>query len=262
MAQIAQDVIQGSLLLKKGVRLDERKLALLMSAGITCVEVYDAMRCVIVSSGNELIDYKATIQCGQVRDVNTILIREALEKLGIDVVASYLINDNIDVYEECLLSHEADIYITSGGSSKGSEDYTYDVFEKICGSVVCHGLAIKPGKPTLFACSEKALYLGLPGNPVSAYMVLLLTLVSLIQDSKNIKRDVVDARVCHNINASAGKATVILVSLDTKDDTVIAKPIYYQSSHLKSLADAEGYFVIDGSCEGVNEMDWVKVIRL
>lgn len=262
VTQIGQDVMKGTLLLKQGVRLDERKIALLMSCGISQVEVYDNLRCVIVSSGNELIEYQDTIRSGQVRDVNTILIETTLKRLGVAVVATHLIKDDMDLYEACLRSHDADIYIVSGGSSKGSEDYTYDVFEKICGSVVCHGLAIKPGKPTLFAYSDKALYLGLPGNPVSAYIVLLQTMACVIQDIKHIRQDVVDARVAHNINASAGKATVVLVSLEYQEDVLIASPIYYQSSQLQSLADADGYFVIDKRCEGVNKMDWVKVIRL
>lgn len=260
--KIGEDIQAQQCLLKKNTLLDERGMALLISSGVMQVEVYQKLKCVIISSGNELVDTNDALKMGQVRDVNTILIKQALLNKGFDVIMTQLIKDDLNLYEQALSLCDADIYITSGGSSQGNEDYTYDVFNKLTNNIICHGLAIKPGKPTIVAHSEQKLYIGLPGNPVSAYIVLLQTLIASYQQLHQQENEVVYATLQHNISSSAGKETVILVELNKDEQIYIAKPIYYQSSHLKALADADGYFIIDANTEGVFKDERIEVILL
>ncbi|MDL2211929.1 molybdopterin molybdotransferase MoeA [Erysipelotrichaceae bacterium OttesenSCG-928-M19] len=254
------DITQDMLLFKQYQLIDSRVLATLASQGIKKVKVFKKMSCAIISSGNELVPYQSEIMQAQVRDINTILLDKTLIKYGFEIKQTKLIKDDFDLYYQSLKEIDVDIYLTSGGSSQGNEDYTYDVFDKLTSNVFCHGLAIKPGKPTVVARNDNKLYLGLPGNPVSAYLVLRQTLIEAYLELYHIKKTIILAHLAHNTNSSPGKDSLILVKFVFEDNKVIAKPLYYRSSNVYVLAQADGYFVITSNSEGKNKDDIVEVI--
>jgi len=256
------DVAKGQPLFKKGQLIDERVQATLASQGITELKVFKKLEAVIISSGNELVDHQSPTELGQVRDVNVFLIRGLLEKYGIHVKETFLIKDDVNTYREQLEKSKADLYITSGGSSQGSEDYTYDVFHELTGNVFCHGLAVSPGKPTIVAKKDQRLYLGLPGNPVSAYLVLRKTLIASYLNLINQEGSAVKARLSHNITGSPGKDRVVLVNLEKRSVGWSAQPIFYRSSSILALSKADGYFVIKEGLEGMDEDVEVEVTLL
>lgn len=258
---IGHDIKQKTLLFNKGKRVSERMIATLISQGITKIEVFKPLKCLVISSGNELVDYQVEkLPLARVRDVNSVLIKNLLEKNGLVVVDNVLIKDDYTTYLKTLQRQDIDLFITSGGSSKGKEDYTYDVFKELTNNVFCHGLGIKPGKPTVVASNDQALYLGLPGNPVSAYLVLTLTLINALNEINNKTLPKIEALVEFNMPSSAGLDSVILVNVEKRDNEYYAKPLFYRSSNLWTLALADGYFIIDKNLEGVNENERVEVV--
>jgi len=254
------DMAKGQPLFGKGRHIDERVQSVLASQGITEIKVFKKLEAVIVSSGNELIDYQSPARLGQIRDINVFLIRGLLEKHGIVVKETFLIKDDLHTYRDLLKHNAADLYITSGGSSQGSEDYTYDVFHELTNDVFCHGLAISPGKPTIVARKDQRLYLGLPGNPVSAYLVLKETFIASYLTLINQEQASVSAQLEHNLAGSPGKDRIVLVKLEKQTDGWSAHPIFYRSSNVLALSEADGYFVIKAGLEGVNACDEVKVV--
>lgn len=234
------------LVFEKGHQLSNRDIALLLSLGISTVNVYKNLTCVVISSGNELVNYKNDLHIGQTYDVNTFLLSSELKSLGINVIDTVVLKDDYELYKNTLNAYDVDIYITSGGSSKGNEDYTLKVFDELTQNVICHGISTKPGKPTILAKTREKLYLGLPGNPVSAYLVMY----QLLHNCKTITM-----KVSENVNSDPGKTSAILVQIENG----IATPIYYRSSYLKSLAIADGFFVISENLEGVNALEEVEV---
>jgi len=254
------DIEKNKLLFNEGQCIDERVQAVLVAQGIVKVKVYKKLEVIVISSGNELVDYQVELEMGQVRDINIFLISGLLKKAGFKVKQTFLIKDDYNTYLNVLKDNEADIYLSSGGSSQGDEDFTYEVFDEITNNVLCHGLAIKPGKPTILAQKDNKLYLGLPGNPVSAYLVLAQTLIVATKKINNLETTIVSAKLEHNVAGSPGKESVILVNLERIGNEYLAKPLYYRSSNVLTLSKAEGYFVLKNGLEGINEGEEVEVI--
>ena len=252
------DIKKETLLFEKLQVVDERVMAVLAAQGINRVKVLKPLEAIIISSGNELVKYDEQISRGEIRDINSFLIRGLLEKFNIKVKASYLLSDNRSTYVETLRKHRADLYITSGGSSQGNEDYTFDVFNDLTDNIICHGLAIKPGKPTIVAASENSIYLGLPGNPVSAYLVLQRTLISILRQNYKKSSTKIYCNISQNIKSAPGKESIILVKLS--DNYKLAHPIFYRSSNVLALSQADGYVIIKSGLEGLNENDKVEVL--
>jgi len=254
------DIAKDQLLFEKGQLIDERMQAVLASQGINKISVYQKLDAIIISSGNELVSYDSQIAMGQIRDINVFLIKGLLEKYGITIKDTFLIKDDFETYSDILKNNEANLYITSGGSSQGSEDYTYDVFHQLTNNVLCHGLAIKPGKPTIVAARDNRLYLGLPGNPVSAYLVLKKTLIASYLTTTKQNQSTIKAQLAHNMAGAPGKDSIILVKIEEIPNILIAKPIFYRSSNVLALSEADGYFVIREGLEGVDEGEEVEVV--
>ena len=254
------DVAKEQVLFERNQRIDARVQAVLATQGIHKVKVFKQLEAIIISSGNELVRYDSDIKMGQIRDVNVFLIKGLLEKHGISVKETFLIKDDFKTYSDVLKNNEADLYIASGGSSQGKEDFTYDVFDELTGNVFCHGLAIKPGKPTIVAMKDNRLYLGLPGNPVSAYLVLMKTLIASYLNIINQAPNMIQARLVHNMAGAPGKDSIILVKIEDQGDRVLARPVFYRSSNVLALSEADGYFVIRAGLEGIDENEEVEVV--
>jgi len=254
------DIAKQQLLFAKDQLIDERVQAVLASQGINKVKGYQRLEAIVVSSGNELVNYDSQIAMGQIRDINVFLIKGLLEKHGIVVKETFLIKDDVATYTDLLKNYKANLYITSGGSSQGKEDYTYDVFHELTNNVICHGLAVKPGKPTIVATSDNRLFLGLPGNPVSAYLVLKKTLIASYLATTKQKHNTIKAQLEHNMAGAPGKDNIILVKVEELDNINIAKPVFYRSSSVLALSDADGYFVIKAGLDGVDEGGEVEVV--
>ena len=254
------DIAKDQLLFEKGQLIDERVQAVLASQGVNKINVYQKLEAIIISSGNELVSYDSQIAMGQIRDTNVFLIKGLLQKHGIFVKETFLIKDDIETYSAVLKNNKANLYLTSGGSSQGKEDYTYDVFHALTNNVFCHGLAIKPGKPTIVAAQGNRLYLGLPGNPVSAYLVLKKTLIASYLAITKQKLNTTKALLAHNMAGAPGKDSIILVKIEELPNTMLAKPVFYRSSNIIALSDADGYFVIREGLEGIDEGEEVEVI--
>ncbi len=260
--EVGEDLKKGTCVLKKGTKLDERSIGVLASLGIYEVPVYDRLRVMIISSGDELIDVRDKVSIAKNRDVNTYYIKNLLMKNNFEIVGSKLIRDNADLYYNTLTETEADIYVTSGGSSKGKYDFTYDVFEKITnGGVFCHGISIKPGKPTILASNNNKLYIGLPGHPLSAYFVLQELFIgsfnSVIGYNYN---NTIKGKLKSNIAGIDGKRTIMLAKIEYSDGYYVV-PIPFKSSSIVTLPDVDGYFIIREGLEGFNKNTEVEVIK-
>ena len=254
VVQIGEDMVKGELLLKKGQKLSAPEIGALAAAGITTVEVYDKITISIISTGDELIDPKQKGALGKIRDVNTYLIAGLAEKNDYAVVQKNVINDD-EIQLGTVISQAmktSDIVAISGGSSKGKKDITAKMIDQFATpGVFLHGLAIKPGKPTILGHDEKSktLLVGLPGHPVSAMVVFELLFGK--KDKKPIP-----ATLSVNVPSAEGKLTFYPCIL-TDDYEVM--PIFSKSGLITALTKADGYFLIERDKEGLQKGERVMV---
>lgn len=254
---IGEDAKSGALLLQRGRKILPQDVGALAAFGITNVQVYAPIKITILSTGDELISPSKTPEIGQVRDINTYALKALAEKCGFEVVGVSVLPDNENAIEQAVRMgmDGSDIVAVSGGSSQGKKDATSRIFDKVSDSgVFTHGLALKPGKPTILAYDKtsRTLLAGLPGHPVSAIIVFELLLGWLYRElSHSVKPPAIPARIASNVAASPGKLTCLPVKLEWNGDYYTASPLFGKSGLITTLTTADGYCTIERDKEGL-----------
>jgi molybdopterin molybdotransferase len=257
VVQIGEDAKAGGLLLRRGRRLLPQDIGALAAAGITTVHVYIPPSMTVLSTGDELTPPEKAPSPGQVRDVNTYALTALAERNGFHVVGASVLRDDESVLEQALREamKASDIVIVSGGSSQGQKDITKKVIDRVSApGVYTHGMAIKPGKPTILGCDDasQTLLVGLPGHPVSAMMVFELLLSRLLREiTGRSQAPAIPAQLADNAASSPGRLTCWPVKLEWAETGYMAYPVYGKSGLITTLTKADGYFLIERDTEGL-----------
>ncbi len=160
----------GDLLLPAGIVVDAAAAAVAAGAGCTGLPVKRRLRAAVISTGDEVQQPGCPLRPGKIYDSNTTYLTARLRQLNIDVLSCRSTTDDVDeiaaALEEC--AERADLILTTGGVSVGQKDLVEPAARKFGAEIIFHGIAIKPGMPTLFAARGRTLLLGLSGNPFSA----------------------------------------------------------------------------------------------
>jgi molybdopterin molybdotransferase len=257
----------GEVLLKAGTRLGFAQMGILSAAGISEVEVKRPLQVSIFSTGNELVSSGEALHMGQIYESNSYAIRCQAESVGMNVREVDLLPDDREILYERLRDSARmnDLVITSGGSSKGEHDFTEHIFSKLSGdNVLIHGLALKPGKPTLIAFDENTdtVYIGLPGHPAAAATVFELLVKWVVLNKKIEFEPYVEAILSENLAAAPGRATCQMVRLEKRDHEMIACPKLGRSGVWNTLTESDGYILLEKNSEGVKAGEKVRVYKL
>ena len=256
----------NDVILKKGKLINSQDIGYILSIGIKKIKVYKKWNVSIISTGDELISIDDEYKIGKIRDINTNMLYSLSIECGFNVLDRCLVKDNEDELKNKVLScmNNSDIVIISGGSSQGKKDASSNVINSLASSgVLTHGIAIKPGKPTITGYDKvsKTILIGLPGHPVASHFLFKFLIYGLYKKLLNI--DYVDkivyGKITENLPASPGRMTIQLVNID-KDLNV--KPIFARSGIIHSLSNADGYLIVDKDSEGINIGEIVKVYYL
>ena len=170
-----QDLSTGQKVLAAGQRLRPQDLGLAASLGFAAVPVYRRLRVAVMSTGDELREPGENIQPGQIYNSNRYTMKAQLAAWGFEVLDMGVARDDPAIVREMMsrAAEQADVIITSGGVSVGEEDHVKAVVDSL-GSIDLWRIAIKPGKPFAFGQVGGTPFLGLPGNPVSVFVTLLV----------------------------------------------------------------------------------------
>jgi molybdopterin molybdotransferase len=170
--RVGEDLKAGAPILRRGREITAREAAALASSGYGEVTVYRKLKVTIFSTGSELQQPGEALGPGQIYNSNRYMLRALLDKPWIALTDKGPVEDNPAKLEQVLREacDSSDLIITTGGVSVGDEDHMPRLFEAIGGKPDVMKVAMKPGKPIMFGRRGDALYVGLPGNPVSAYV--------------------------------------------------------------------------------------------
>ncbi len=170
-----QDITTGQKILSAGHRMRGQDMGLLASQGIDRIPVYRRLKVAILSTGDELIEPGRVLQGGQIYNSNRFTMHGQLAAWGFEVVDLGIARDDPEAIRELFetAAATADVILSSGGVSVGEEDHVKDVVESL-GSIDLWKIAIKPGKPFAFGHVKGTPFLGLPGNPVSVFVTMLI----------------------------------------------------------------------------------------
>ena len=248
------DVYPGKLILPAGRVLSPQDIGALAAVGETSVPVVRRIKVGVISTGDELVPPGERPGPGQVRDVNSPLLTAMLTGCGAQPVNYGIVVDNEELLRQKVqaAAAECDAVILSGGSSVGVKDAACRIIEGM-GELLLHGIAIKPGKPTILGKAGNKPLIGLPGHPVAADTVAQLFVLPLLDIlmGKNQESHPVTAELTESVSANHGREQVNACRLYRRDGKLLAEPIRSKSGLITQLAGADGYFIITRDCEGL-----------
>ena len=259
------DICPGKEVLAAGCTLGAKEIGALAAMGILQVPVRQRPRVAILSTGDELVPVEQLPGDGQVRDVNGAMLAALCQSLGAEPLTCGIVADEAGCLETALEQAlvQGDMVLISGGSSVGSRDATFRAMEAQ-GPLLCHGIAMKPGKPTIMGSGGGKPILGLPGHPAAAFFVAELFLPSLLArlTGQHLRRYMFPAKLAEMVSANHGRAQYMGVRITgTQEEGFMAHPIHGKSGLISLLADSEGYFCIPRDCEGMAAGETVYVIQ-
>lgn len=255
------DVARGVLLLPRGQRLRSQDVGLLAAAGVGSVQVRRPIRVGIVITGDEVVPVEETPGPGQVRDINSYTLSGQVRECGAEPVVYGIIRDDFEtlvaVVQRAL--DETEAVLISGGSSVGRRDFTAKVIAGL-GSpgLLFHGLAVRPGKPTVGAVIGQKPVLGLPGHPVSAMVVFKLLIQPLLDPG--LRCFPLRARITRSLSSQVGTEDYVRVRLSRDGERLVAEPIPGKSGLIMTMVRADGLARIPLESQGVSAGDEVEVI--
>lgn len=252
------DTAPGRELLPAGKKLGAKEIGALAAAGVGSVSVLALPRASVFSTGDELIPVEQAPAPGQVRDVNGPMLAAALEELGCRVCRRELLRDDQSLLRRAISQAcgDSDMVFLSGGSSVGIQDAAYRVLSEL-GTVLFHGLAVKPGKPTLLADVGGVPVFGLPGHPAAAWFLFRLLAAPWICEctGRELPGRETAAVLDASLPSNHGREEYVLVRLE--GDRAI--PLWNKSGLITALSQADGYLRIPRDAEGISAGSRVTV---
>lgn len=263
---VGEDVKEGDPLFEAGHLLRPQDLGGLMALGITRVSVAARPRVAILSTGDEVISPELTPGPGQIRDVNTYTIAGLVARAGGVPLPCGIIGDDFQTLLSAAQTalDSADALVISAGSSVSTRDLTADVLNNLgAPGVLVHGIALRPGKPTILGVCGGKPVIGLPGNPVSAMVVAGLFLTPILGRLQGITTQPVRRRVTatltHNISSAPGREDHVQVRLDERDGQFWAEPVFGKSNLIYTLVKSDGIVRVPLNASGLYRGEPVEV---
>lgn len=252
------DIAEGQALVARGQTLNPSRIGALAAIGIADLTVFARPRVAILSTGNEIVEPGQPLAAGQIYDVNKYTLSSIIRRHGgvprHHPTAADTIEDLERAVDACLAE---DVVVFSGGSSVGERDLILDVLLKR-GEVLFHGIAVKPGKPTVFGRIDDKPVLGMPGYPTSClsngYMLLVPLLRRMARLPDYRPRTIV-APLAQRIVSTTGRHQFYTVRLVDG----LAVPAFKASGDITSMSQADGYIEIPAQTDIVEKGERVEV---
>jgi molybdopterin molybdotransferase len=271
---VGEDLHAGDLVLEAGHRLRGSDVGAVTGVGRAEIEVHRLPRVGVAATGDEIVEPEDELPPGRVRNVNQYLLASMARAAGASVVDYGVVRDRADALSALFASAraECDVLLVSGGSSKGTGDLVKDTLLAVPGAAVhFHGIAIAPGKPTMFADAGGLPVLGVPGNPSAAAVVFALfgSVLVRLRGGERMERIAatrprVVARLGADLSSTPGREDWVRARLVGAADGGLptAQPLRGKSVTISTIARADGLVRIPRSSEGLAAGTTVEVLLL
>ncbi|NLN70171.1 MAG: molybdopterin molybdotransferase MoeA [Chloroflexi bacterium] len=253
------DLKPGQVIYQQGKKLDVGDIGTLAVLGFIQIPVWQAPVVGLISTGDELVEPGEPLGMGQIRDVNDPMLTAALVKIGAQALSFGICKDEPAAIREKILAalQTCDGLMITGGTSVGFQDVIPDLVSEL-GTLLAHGVAAKPGKPTLVGAIQEKPVFGLPGNPVAAFFMFQVLVKPLIEammsgHTQDIRLKMPLARA---VPSNHGREDLLPVKIEAGQ----ANPMIGKSGLITTLAGTDGYIRIPREKEGLKKDEMVDVI--
>lgn len=260
---IGEDIVATEMVVPSKHKIRPIDVGALISGGIEKVKVYKKPQVGIIPTGTEIIDDISKLTTGKIMDSNSRVFEGLIEESGGISNRYSPLEDDYEILKEAILKgvEENDTLIIGAGSSAGTKDFTVKLIREL-GEVIIHGVALKPGKPTILGIINGKPVIGIPGYPVSAYLVFETFVKPLILNFIGLKEEqdlFVKATISKKLVSSLKNKELVRVNLGYVEDKLIATPLSGGAGVTMSLVKADGIAVIPQALEGVEAGSTVGV---
>lgn len=240
------DVKKGQLIVRGGGPITPKEMGLLAAVGLNRVTVFERPRVAIFSTGDELIPPGHGLKPGQIHDVNSFVLRGLVTKLGGDPLFLGICRDDVIEIRETIekATATADVVVITGSVSVGARDLLRKAIEEIRGSsIIAHGIAMRPGKPTMLAIARGKPVFCLPGNPTSTLIAFHVFVGHVIRKLSGVPDQGLEltATLKEKVFTELGKRTFVLVRVLRSNGEALVDPIPKGSGAVTTFAWSDGF---------------------
>ncbi len=254
-----EDIKRGEVVVRAGEVLTPAKVGAIAAVGEKDVTVFAKPRVAILTTGDEVVPPGGRIRPGQVYDINAHTMACVVRESGGEPVRLGRVPDEMAALKAAIRkATKDDLVVFSGGSSVGEKDMIMDVLQAM-GEVKFHGVAVKPGKPTVLGVVRGKPVLGMPGYPTSCLSNCYMMLAPMLRTIARLPaapEKVVEAPLGRRIVSSMGRVEFHTVRLEDG----VAVPAYKESGAITSMAHADGYIEIAANVDLVEKGERVRVV--
>ena len=260
---MGEDIVATELIIPVNHRIRPEDIAAMLAGGIWEVKVRRKPVVAVIPTGSELVQPGEAPSPGKIIEFNSRFFSGLIAKWGGEPRPQNIVKDEYELIKAALLSviDKSDVVLINAGSSAGSRDYTSAVVEEL-GELLVHGIAVKPGKPTVLGLVNNKPVVGVPGYPVAAFFVLDLLVKPLIYRLQGIpvpERRRVETLMSRRVVSSFKSEEYLRVKVGQVGDKLIATPLPRGSGVITSLVRADGYVRIPQLKEGLETGEKVQV---
>jgi len=252
------DIVVGQTVIARGDVLNPSRIGALAALGVGDVEVFARPAIAILSTGNEIAEPGTELQPGQIYDINKFTLSTIIQEHGGIPMPFATAQDTIEALEDAIDACSAcDVLVFSGGSSVGERDLILDVIRRK-GDIVFHGIAVKPGKPTVFGTINGKPMFGMPGYPTSCLSNAYLLLVPALRAMGRLAprhTATVTLPLGQRIVSTTGRHQFYTVKIVDGQ----AMPAFKASGDITSMSQADGYIEIPAQTDIVEKGETVDV---
>ena len=260
---IGEDIVATELILPEGHRIRPIDQGAMLATGITGIQVKRPPRALVIPTGSELIQPGRQAEPGQIIEFNSRILAGYLKEWGADAGRGAPVPDEPESLRQAIMEavRDNDIVILNAGASAGTKDFTAQVLSEI-GTVIVHGVAIKPGKPVILAMVGDTPVIGLPGYPISATLTLRLFAREMIAGFLGMEPpepQITWATMSRPLHSAMGVDQFIRVTLGKVGEILMATPSGKGAGAVMSLVRADGILTIPAGSEGVGAGEKVAI---
>lgn len=260
---IGEDIVANEMIIPSNHIIRPVDIGALLSGGITEIKVYKKPRVGIIPTGTEIVEPGEELHIGDIIESNSRIFEGLVIEYGGEPKRYAPIPDDYERLRTALKNAalENDIVVINAGSSAGSEDFTAKLVREL-GELILHGIATKPGKPAILGLIEGKPVIGVPGYPVSAWVVFEIFAKALIKRwaGRPLKEEkTVEAVLSKRLVSSLKNKEYVRIKLGKVNDNLIATPLNRGAGVTMSLVRADGILEISQTSEGYEAGEKVSI---
>ncbi|MBW1695201.1 MAG: molybdopterin biosynthesis protein [Deltaproteobacteria bacterium] len=260
--KMGEDIVATELLFPQNHVITPYCVGALLSGGIFTVSVRKKPLVHIIPTGCELVNWRqidiTNLKPGQILETNSYVLGGLVDAAGGTYIRNEILPDDVETLKRAVydaVQSDANIILTVGGSSAGSEDYTRKVIEEL-GEILVHGVTIMPGKPVIIGKINHKPVFGMPGYPVSnivAFEQFVQPIICRMLGQPEIKRPTIQVEPTRKIPSKLGVEEFLRVKLGQVKNRVVATPLPRGAGSITSITEADGIIRIPNHIEGLRE---------